>query len=362
MSNPYQFSFGRELKADPQFFTRHFKEKFKRVESTLGNRSGPNVRWMNEYADDSKLRLQTRDFSSGIPTLACTLNDFENGLAIIGGQPNAGKSTLIISMITGALQLNPDLVIVDFSFDDDAKKRYVQLMANLTGLHYSQLYTKSDLTEGQLRAKADAKKMVDQWIDERRYWPFEASEVFNLKNKNITTTLRTIGVLKDTMKVLREQMPDKKLAFFVDAWNDIDLSEESEFVGKVDNVLSDLKETSSSAEVNAMMFFSAHIRKTEGRSPRIRLEDIKGTKAFEYAVKWGAIVRNEHRENALKNPLLLEREGRLYPVLIVETQKQKSSDWDRPLFYAMEDSQCRLLPPTPDEYQDLLQQYYSVRT
>lgn len=360
MSNPYQFSFGRELKSDPKFFSRHFKAKFQAVEANLGIRTGPNVKWLDEYADDSRLRLQTHDLSSGIPSLAATLNDFENGLVVVGGQPNAGKSTFFISMMTGGLQLNRDLVVVDFSFDDDAKKRYVQLMANLTGLHYSQLYTKNDLSEGELRGKADAKRLVDQWIEEQRYWPFEASETINLKNKNITTTLRTIGVLKETMKELRELMPDKKIAFFVDAWNDIDLSEESEYIGKVDNVLSDLKETSQAN--NIMCLFSAHIRKTEGRSPRVRLEDIKGTKAFEYAVKWGAIVRNEHRENALQNPLRLDRDGRLYPVLIVETQKQKSSDWDRPLFYAMEASQCRLMPPTPEEYEDLLNQYYSVRT
>lgn len=359
MNNPYQFSFGRELKADPSYFKKHFRQKFKDIEATLGSRDRPNILWMNEFADDTKLRLQDYSLNNGIPTLAATLNDFESGLAIIGGQPNAGKSTAVISMIAGALDLNPELIIVDFSFDDDAKKRQVQLMANLSGLHYSQLYTKSDLSEKEEAAKILAAKKIMGWIEDGKYWPFEASEMFNLKNKNITTTLRTVGVLKDTMGVLREQYPDKKIAFFVDAWNDLDLSEESEYIGRVDNVISDLKDRANSEQI--MTFFTAHIRKTEGKSYRVRLEDIKGTKAFEYAVKWGCIVRNEHRENALQNPLRLEKNGRIHPVLIMETQKQKSSDWDMPLLYPMEPSKCRLMAPTVDEYEELLMQYQSVR-
>lgn len=54
---------------------------------------------MEEYEDDSKLKVQAFDGTSGIPTWTRLLWDFDKGLAVLAGKPNAGKAQPLDSKI-----------------------------------------------------------------------------------------------------------------------------------------------------------------------------------------------------------------------------------------------------------------------
>ena len=205
---------------------QHALNKFEQARSTLGTRTGPNVRWLQEAEDDSKLVLPKKDLTNGIPTLARATMDFESGIACYLGQPNHGKSTLIVNQIAGGLELNDDLLCVDLSLDDALKKRYVQYLACLTGLHYSTINVPQSASEAERMRLQQADAKIKGWVESGRLLPLEASErirtTFEEQEKMHRIDTRHYKTQLNLMTRLRDKYPDKKIAFFIDAWNNLD--------------------------------------------------------------------------------------------------------------------------------------------
>lgn len=347
----------------------HFIQKFKDAAATIGNRTGPNVKWMDEGENDDKLTLPKFDLSTGKPTLARVLNDFESGICCVLGQPNAGKTTLLIQMITHSLKLNPNLLIVDLSLDDPLKKRYVQYIANLTGLHYSQIYNQTNLTDTQKDAIQKARERLFGWIEEGRLMPFQAKE--KLKTTRIraggkeeaheqTFNTRHYRTLINLMRKLRSNNSEKKIAIFVDAWNNLDYSglHGTSDLNQMNLMLDMLQEEADG--LNIMMIVSAHARKTMG-GKKLTAEDIKGTKNMEYNANCILIARNEYRENAYVEPLMYEQDDKEFPILTLEVAKTKVSSWDFPLFYPLFAGSCQLGILDEFEYQMVREVYMGKR-
>jgi len=342
--------------------TAYFLEKIQLAKDSLGKRDRPNILWLDEYEDDTKIRFASRTFDQGIPTMAQSLTDFECGIAALGGLPNAGKSTLITNMEVQALQANPDLMIIDLSFDDDIKKRYQQWVAALTGLRYQEITTNIPLTEAQQRRRKEADDWIVRMVKEDRLRIYDGDyPVRNAEGKVLRRiNLRSIDQIMRLMARVRKQYPDRKICFFVDAWNDIDIqgsrynSENTEGSVAVNNLKQQTHDT------NTMVFMSCHLRKTQGR--RASLEDLKGTSGLGYAAVWAAIFRNELRENSTTDPLIHEDDaGRIWPVGIVDIVKTKVSGWDLPLFYVLRADRCGIQPMEDHEYLEMYEQWAGGR-
>ena len=359
MKIPLSSTDTRSILANPQ----HFADKFKKAQESLGHRTGPNVLWLRETQDDSKFVLPDENFANGFPTISRCLTDFESGIACIVGQANHGKSSLMVSMMTAGLDLNSDLIVVDVSLDDPPKKRYTQYLANLTGLHYSQLNVPTTLNPNQLGAIKSADQKIHDWIMGGRLIPLEASEKITEETLNQIRkiTVRSYKTLLNLMRDVRATYPDKKIAFFVDAWNNLDSSNtnDADNLSSINKMLDTIQEVADQERI--MCIVSAHVRKTQSR--KISLEDIKGTKNMEYSCVWGAIVKNEYRDNSLTDPLLWEdSNGKSYPIVTVETGKTKVSSEDRTCFYVLKAGQCQVQGVTNLEYELLLSQCQGNRT
>ena len=344
-------------------------EKFDSADQHLAKRkSGPHMRWMAEHADDEKLIFPKWDLSNGVPTFARSWTDFESGLAVIVGQPNSGKTTILVSLHTGSLELNDDTIIVDISLDDPIRKRYVQWLANLSGLRYSEVSSPSSLTTPQTRLLDAAKEKLRGWVSDGRLFPFESQEtsLVGVKHRNIDGVdairnevrkfnTRHYQTLLNLMRRFRDKYPDKKIIFTIDAWNNLDYTSAhgSSDLTQMNFMLDAIQEVSNQEEIKVIV--SAHARKTMNK--RVTLEDIKGTKNMEYNCVWGGVVRNEYRENVYLEPLIYTDGDRDYPVLTIEIGKTKVSSWDMPLFYALMSDQCRLKPLTTYEYETMMQMY-----
>jgi hypothetical protein len=336
-------------------------QKFKNIIDNLGNRTGPNVIWLKEQEDDSKIRYVEKNFTDGIPTINQTLCDFTSGLLFIAGRANHGKSTWLINLMNSAIKLNDDLIIVDISLDDPPKKRYMQhvaCIASLQGqnLKYSQISNEASINIDRKKAAlARAKDTFFQSIKDERLHLLESSE--NIDNKRISVRdYRTIILL---MRQYRARYPKNKIAFNIDAWNNLDcsLAKPGSELQQGNQVLEALKQASEENEI--MCLISAHIRKTTEKI--ITIQDIKGTSNIEYDAVCSLILRNEYRESILSEPLMYEMENRELPIFSIQVVKSKVGEWDYPLFYPADTGSCFIQTLHPAEYREFYEIYRGKR-
>lgn len=340
---------------DPHQETQYFLDKLNSARQGMGNRDRPYILWLPELEDDTRVReFEYGTLKDGIPTLSQSLTDGENGLYVLGGLPNAGKSTLITNMEINSLKLNPELMIVDLSFDDDIKKRYQQWIAALTGLRYQEITTKMDLPEAKLLRRAQADTWLDEMIKKDRLRIYDGDyPILNDRGQIVRmVNMRKPENIMTLMRKVRKQYPERKIWFFIDAWNDLDISgsKYSSGLEESNSTVNAFKAESHNSNIG--VFMSSHLRKLMGR--RSSLEDLKGTSGLGYAAVWAGIFRNELRENAVNDPLVYEDEnGRLWPVGIVDVVKNKVGACDLPLLYQLMADRCGIGYFTPEEYTEL---------
>jgi hypothetical protein len=323
-------------------------DKFTNLVDKLEGRDGPNIIWMKEQEDDTRIRELTRTWSDGIPTLNQTFADLTSGLAVVAGRANAGKSSWLINVQKGVIENNDDVIVVDLSFDDPPRKRLQQYVACNSGLRYTKISSPGSLKPFEKELRDNAIETFFSWVRNRRLIPYEAMEKLNDGRQLRLRDYRTILYL---MKFLRSEYPKSKIVFFADAWNDIDITgaKGGSELAMSNYALSELKTTAQDNEVILLM--NAHIRKTSEK--RFGIQDIKGTSDMEYAVVHAIIVRNESREGILAEPLEYEYNNYTFPILVAEVVKNKVSEWDRPMFYPMNASACQLLTLHPTEYKEI---------
>lgn len=336
-------------------------EKLEAAKRSLGKRSGPNIRWLKEREDDTTLRVCDYNLKNGIPTLAATLNDFEEGIACLAGKPNSGKSTILVNMMMQATE-NNDMLIIDISLDDPYKKRFEQYIASLTGLYYQEITTKVNLTEEKIDLKDKAEAKLRDWYTTDKLRTIEAIEKHTTEDgMTITRHFREPEEIFRLMREARAQYPDKKIAIFLDAWNNLDVTKAraASDISQANFYLAKFQEEAN--KLGIMIMISAHLRKSEKGRRRPSLDDIKGTSDMAYNVVWAGIVVNELRENALKDPLVFKEQDKIYPVVVIDVVKTKVSTWDLPLYYVLKSGQCRIEPLHMYQYEEYRDKFLGSR-
>lgn len=334
--------------------------KLTEAKKNLGNREGPNVIWLRENEDDTKLRIWDYSLKNGTPTLSQSLNDWEEGLACLAGKPNMGKSTILVNMMMGALQLQDDIIIVDISLDDPYKKRYQQYVACMTGLYYQEITTKTTLTEQKARLKEEAENKLFDWYTNDRLRTIEAFERdITEDNIEILRHFREPEEIFRLMRELRAEYPNKKIAFFIDAWNNLDFSKAkgASDISQANYYLARFQEFAN--DLGIMVMLSAHLRKIDGKG-KPTLEDIKGTSDMSYNVVWAGIVVNQLKERTLKKPLVHHEDGKLLPVVAIEIAKTKTSTVEGELLYVLDSGKCGLKPLNKLEYENYRDKYRGI--
>lgn len=162
------------------------------------------------------------------------------------------------------------------------------------------------------------------------------------------------------MRSVREQYPNKKIAIFLDAWNNLDMTRAkgSNDISQANYYLAKFQEETN--RLGIMLMLSAHLRKGE-RRVKPSLDDIKGTSDMSYNVVWAGIVINELRERALKDPLVHRENDKLYPVAVVEIVKTKVSTVDGDLMYVLNSGTCGLTPLHQVQYEEYRDKYRGAR-
>lgn len=335
--------------------------KLRKAKKALGNRTGPNVRWLDEKEDDSKLRICSYDLEEGIPTFSSVLNDFEEGIACLAGKPNNGKSTILVNMMLQACKLNKDILVIDISLDDPYKKRFEQYIASLTGLVYQEITTRTDLSPEKVTRKEQAEALLEQFYTDDTLRTIEAIEKYTddagiLKTRHYREPEEIFRLMKE----VRDLYPERKIVIFIDAWNNLDISKAkgTNELSQYNHCLNRFQEEAN--KLGIMVMVSAHLRKGEGKR-KLGLDDIKGTSDMAYTAVWAGIVINELREKVLDNPLYYEDGDKIYPIVTIEIAKTKVSTWDLPMHYILKSGQCGLEALQRYQYITYRDKYMSKR-
>jgi len=336
--------------------------KLEEASKSLGNRSGPNIIWLKEKEDDTKLRVWDYSLKNGIPTLSSALTDWEEGIACLAGKPNSGKSTVLVNMMMGCLKLNDNVLVIDITLDDPYKKRYEQYVASMTGLYYQEITTKiDDMPETKKQSKIEAENVLRQWYTDESLWTLEATErEITEDGLEVTRKFSDPNEIYRIMRFARKSYPDKKIVVFIDAWNNLDFSgsKSTSELGQSNDHLRKLQAEAN--ELGVMVMLSAHLRKGERKSKPV-LEDIKGTSDLIFNVVWAGIVINEFREGYLKEPLLYKEGDKNYPAIVIEINKTKVSTVDGDIIYGLDSGRCGLKPLNRIEYENLRTKYIGPR-
>lgn len=334
--------------------------KFEKVRSKIKESkvNKPHMRWMESHENDSIIRSPVKGFKDGIPTIDQVFNDYVSGISCVAGRANAGKSTYIVSCISGILELNNDTIVLDFSFDDPPRKRYQQLVANLSGLKFIDIAQAGLLQGVKKEMYEEADNKLFNWFKEGRLVSLEHQEMLpsgqRLSVRDFTTVIHAIVKW-------RKAYPNIKIVAFVDAWNNLDTGS-IRGLSELQTHNEMLKRLQNCAEDNEVkLCLSAHFRKTQEKRPSI--QDIKGTSDMEFNAVSVLIARNEYKENFLTDPLMWEDEnGNEFPILVLENHKTKVSEWEYPLFMILKSASCQLIPINPFEYTTYLEAWRGRKT
>jgi hypothetical protein len=352
MSIQPKHNFGDYLK-NPDNFQKHlnsFEKRIVEIEKTTFSRQGPHIIWMREKEDDTRLTFPDKThFKTGIPTWSRSFNDYDEGIALLAGLPNASKSTILINLYLGALASNEDLVIIDYSLDDPLKKRYGQYVACLSGLPYQKIYSAGTMTDEELEIYNAARKQLLEYIKSGRLVIITAAEEIEVKSKEFfLCPTQAFDSMLATIESIRKLFPNTKNILGIDSWHDLDVGGNE--YGKIESLINELKTASKSFSTNILV--SAHTRKGDVKSKgAIRTDDIKGSGALNYASVWTGLVRNEYKETNSIDAPIFEWQGEYHPVVRIEVPKSKVSSWDNvPLFYGLVSNRCLLVPFERDQY------------
>lgn len=325
-----------------------FLSKVDQTFESFGKRDGAYIHWLKETYDDRKYEPYEDDLSTGHPTINRALLDLDHGIALIAGKPNFGKSTLLANIITQGLELTPELIVLDLTFDDSGKTRVEQYLCAMTSLTYSQVKLGVGLTQTQQTLLTMAKDKLKEFISEGRLRIYDSVEYLPdgsvLRLRHFDTLLRAIYSAKN-------KYPNSKIVVVVDSWSDLETTDGkgSNETTQANYWLSKLHEVINQTKV--ILLATCQLVKFEGTIPTI--DDIKGTSNLAFEARAIYALINEQRAQHFVDPITYNYEGKTYPAIMLRAIKNKVSEWDGDIFYGLIKNRCKLIPVTLPEYKEL---------
>lgn len=339
-------------------------QKAETAQKSLSSRSGPYLRFMDEKEDDSKIVLPDPHLKTGIPTVSRVLQDFDNGITVVLGQPHSGKTTFVVQLQMDLLKLNDDAIVIDVSLDDSFKKRWVQWISNRSGLGYTYVSNPGiDMPKEFEERKERAMHQLYGWMAEERLFSFDQQEYVHdveVGGHQLQVQVGNYHSIGNLMRHIRETYPNSKPVLFIDAWNDVELSETNN--SEVSAINKDIRKLSQvSKETSIPIIATSHT--TKAGAQFLTLNDISGSKGMHYRCVAGFVLKNFYAEDPLNDPLMYSdpMTGKEYPVVVMEVGKNKESPWRFPLIYAFDEFACRFISFDPPTYKRLLAEYKTRR-
>jgi replicative DNA helicase len=271
------------------------------------------------------------------------IGGIESGLCIFGGAPNYGKSAFVLNLYWSLLEKNPELLVFDFTLDDDARTRGFGLLASISGLPLRKLRLGGLSSSDQTR-KLDACERIMEILGKR---------LIIIDSGCFKGRARFVEVIIEFMQEMRQQFPDRGILFIVDNIRNLYTAHRFGAAHEKDEYIS-LQLTEVCVKNNLLCFATAQMAKGS-RSREVNPDYVKGGVGVAYDAKVIGLIYNDVKEfgwNASvyfrkENPE--ENEDPLLPILEVNIVKNKAGSFSDVIFYRFYPEQYRIEECSPAE-------------
>lgn len=228
-----------------------------------------------------------------------SLRGWVNGMIIIAGQANHGKSSLATNLALALLESNPNLVVLDISLDDDARNRISRYVASLSAVHINDV-----LFEWTVDASSPTGSKVLQRINdayerlrslEGRLILLDAGDIIPTTQSDRGLGVPTIEAISSrVLEVTRAIGPDRQLLLLLDSLNEVASSRTSSDILEMQRyVIGRLSVLSNQHSLRILA--TAHVRKDiNWKNPN--MNDIYGDSVIRYYAKAITFVYNDSKE------------------------------------------------------------------
>lgn len=284
---------------------------------------------------------------SRMPRTEATLDgNLVGTLSILGGQPNAGKSTLLYNFINGILEyghtqmlgwdnvgLDPNNVSIILHTVDDSAEQVVPKLATIIANNYVDRITIAEVNninkikynkEEKLRARKLGYDKIKEWIKEGR-----------LLIKDSSAGSRLVDGLR-FVREYRTRYPDRLIIYIVDnMYNLTDYSEISDEKVRISRIANAAKVNMAMGEKIAVIA-TVEYRKSyimgDALSNQTLNELIKETKTLEYRANWIGHLINDLHNNPDETklfffdhsiPMSWRKNDNRSPVILLRISKNK---------------------------------------
>jgi replicative DNA helicase len=203
------------------------------------------------------------------------LDGIQQGLYLLGGTPNTGKTSFLVSISRALIENNPDLHIAFFSEDDHSRKIYFRLLAGISRLPINyvasigtKLLNSDTLTEKQkteyFRVIEKAKKRLDAILTRLH--------IFDSNNGG------EIGFIDETVRALKRKFGN--LAVIVDGLSKVQIKGfKGEATARVGELSARLKRIAN--ENNCPLLTTAELRKLNHQGAPV-MDDLRDSSQLGY--------------------------------------------------------------------------------
>ena len=271
------------------------------------------------------------------------LNGLQEGLHLIAGHSNHGKSALLTELELGILEVNDDVYLLSFTLDDSKQDKMARLAASLnkvtinfiktpqrlgiTNSPNDQMYIKWKNAVNKIKVLSNKLNIIDQG---------DGTSIEDIENKIIDT----LAILKT-----KELQTGKKIKLVVtiDSFHDLqsntlkDTKEEA-VIPYIANKLRKMATT-----YHLPIVCTAELRKGDIKA-RPNLQDVRGAIKLVFNARSVMMVYNEvsHRGEAANVYYNVQGDTKKFPVLECHFAKNKSSAYKGRLFYTFQPEKVTL--------------------
>lgn len=328
---------GADLKVVPEIPVQEEPE----IINELYKEFEDNVDMVDNYC---KTRGVFGGLDVGFPQMTHALEGLQPGIILIAGQPNVGKSALVLQMALQVAKTNEKVYCMYHSIDDNIKEMLPRAVATLAKVPINSIKFPQKLEqEGQFKALERREKALNEIK--------QLSDRFGIRDSLYNGEGADIESIEQSIKNIKMSLPDDvRICLFIDNFHDLN----SKTIARSDSEAKRYeyiceKLTSLANNYDMAIVCTAELKKLNGNR-RPTIEDVRESVKISYEAKAILLCYNEvglKGENAniyWDDP---GKEGK-QPVLEVHFGKNKLSSFKNRLFYSFWPEMSRLEETSPD--------------
>lgn len=274
-------------------------------------------------------RGQLLGLDAGFPIFNEKMDGLQNGLHIIAGRPNVGKTALCLTLAHNVIKNNQNIFGIYFSLDDSIRQIIPRILSAETKVQINWVSNPKNRIQKAEDIDEDEKRELLERREKALNNLKDISNHLVVKDASHGVTVEYLEKVIQLYKIIAGE--DKQLVVFVDSLHKIETETKREGQDKYLYISQSLKKFATVYQMPVVSIGELKKRKESGE--KARLEDIRETVGFGYDATSVMMLYNDMDENENTRYYFLDDNERMYPVIEVNFVKNKASDFKGKLFY-----------------------------